>query len=55
MTKELGGLYCNDGLGIMEKCQDHNKQVLKPKIESFGCNCRDRDDIVLLWTDRNII
>ena len=21
----------------------HNKQVLKPKIESFGCNCRDRD------------
>ena len=21
----------------------HNKQVLKPKIESYGCNCRDRD------------
>ena len=21
----------------------HNKQLLKPKIESFGCNCRDRD------------
>ena len=21
----------------------YNKQVLKPKIESFGCNCRDRD------------
>ena len=21
----------------------HNKQVLKPKIESFGCSCRDRD------------
>ena len=21
----------------------HNKQVLKPKTESFGCNCRDRD------------
>ena len=21
----------------------HNKQALKPKIESYGCNCRDRD------------
>ena len=21
----------------------HKKQVLKPKIESYGCNCRDRD------------
>ena len=21
----------------------HNKQILKPKIESYGCNCRDRD------------
>ena len=21
----------------------HNKQVLKPEIESYGCNCRDRD------------
>ena len=21
----------------------HNKHVLKPKIESYGCNCRDRD------------
>ena len=21
----------------------HNKQVLKPKIESYGCNCRDTD------------
>ena len=21
----------------------HNKQILKPKIENFGCNCRDRN------------
>ena len=21
----------------------HSKQVLKPKIENYGCNCRDRD------------
>ena len=21
----------------------HNKQILKPKRENYGCNCRDRD------------
>ena len=25
----------------------HNKQVLKPKIENYGCNCRDRDSCLM--------
>ena len=36
-------LSCSCMTNIAEIISSHSKQVLKPKIESYGCNCRDRD------------